>query len=169
MLHPRYINAVLALFLAVFYAAHGVWEGLFLLGFTGYSGIAHIFGMVIFTILIVHAVISLLLVFVFDGRNRPVIYPRSNAAVYLQRITGIIVIVLVYLHITFYNAPFSGPMNILMVVLLGIHIGVSLPRAAVTLGLVGSDSGMKIFQAASWAASILIMIVTILGFWGAYY
>ncbi|QHI72746.1 hypothetical protein [Aminipila terrae] len=153
----RCINAWLGAAAVALFTIHGITMGLFLAGYLDYSPTRKYWGYALLICIILHGVISLMLVIFADGKRKSFVYFKENRKTHLQRILGIIGAVLICHHMVAYGYVNAAGVYILkepsfttfiteaaMAVVLGAHIVLSLPKAAITLGMIKTQKEIKL-------------------------
>lgn len=115
-----------------------------------------------------HAVLSIcILIFVHDGSDLK--YAKNNVATILQRITAVLIIALLYFHLNAYSHVVSGISLTTVQTVLHIiteflffavvitHVAISIPKSVITLGLVSSESNVKLIERISYILGAVIM------------
>lgn len=151
------INAGLGLFTVVVLLAHiGV-------GFQSLKGVTlpvtEVMPILTMVLVILHALLSMMiLMFVHEGNSAA--YPKLNLSTIVQRASGILLVVpLVISHTKVYSDPgtytlLHGISEIAFFILAFAHIGVSVPKALVTLGALKKEKTVKIVSIISAVAAL---------------
>lgn len=116
-----------------------------------------------------HAVLSIcILIFVHDGSDFK--YAKNNVATILQRISAILIIALLYFHLNAYAYVVSGISLTITQTILHIitellffavvitHVSISTPKSFITLGLLSSESKVKLIERMSYILGAVIMV-----------
>lgn len=156
------INAVLSLLISVLLVVHSIKEMLFISGFTKFSPINGITG-VIFTVLFsLHAIISICVFFFSREKNNPTQYASLNIGTIIQRILAVAMLILIHTHFlcvrhqepdTFF-AVFNTAVGVficsaVLACTAFAHSMISFPKALITLGITKSERSRKITETVS--------------------
>ena len=100
-------------------------------------------------------------------------YRKENWRLITQRISGIVILILLYphmrvLHLIISGASFSGGAKFLVLVTeilfagaAFLHLSVSFSRSMLTLGLLRNDRMEKLVDCATWIICGLLMVLTV--------
>ena len=153
----RIINSLLAAACVVLLLLHVLWAAALLVGLTGYTPFISRIGWAFLVCAASHGLLSFYLVL---GHDRPAPrfpYPRSNAAAWVQRLSGAAIVVLViphlneaYGHVTMGgwflpHEPTAGRylLEALLLIAVALHLAVSLPRLPLSLGLLRDEGSLR--------------------------
>ncbi|WP_312091405.1 hypothetical protein [Aminipila sp.] len=174
----RYINSLLGVAAVFFFTVHGITMGLFLAGYLDYSPTRKYWGYALLVCVILHGILSMMLVIFADGKRKHTAYFKKNAGTHAQRILGIISAILIYRHMAAYGYVNEAGIYIFreptfsrfiteftMALVVGAHIVLSLPKAAITLGVITSQEEMKNQRNLAY---MIFFIVESVAFYGLY-
>ncbi|WP_312648549.1 hypothetical protein [Aminipila sp.] len=172
----RYINSLLGVAAVILFVIHGITMGLFLAGYLDYSPTRKYWGYALLVCVILHGILSMMLVIFADGKRKHLAYLKKNAGAHSQRILGIIAAVLIYRHMAAYGYVneagiyiFKEPTlttfisEVLMAIVVGAHIVLSLPKAAITLGVITKQEEMKNQRNLAYTIFFLVESVSLYG------
>jgi succinate dehydrogenase/fumarate reductase cytochrome b subunit len=150
--------------------------GLFLANYLPYSSMWSYWGYALLLCTILHAVLSIFLVTLGDGKKKKIGYMKQNAGAYAQRIFGIVMIILIYLHMSAYGyinengayilkepTKLTFIAEVLLVLIAGGHIVLSLPKAAITLGMITQESEYKKYKNLSYMIFFVVAGISLNG------
>ena len=118
-----------------------------------------------------HVILSLCIVFFMHDGTSMACYQRKNIKTILQRVSGIIMICLVHLHVEEYSFIVAGTplsslskMRIIGVELLFwgflfIHIAISLSKSFISLGLIRTEKAERLIDGVAKIVCIILMII----------
>lgn len=174
MISLRKINVLLTIIAILMLLNHAVLLVLYFYGFISYSPSFYMTGRNLFYPVVAHIIISLYLHFKDTSRgvNR---YHNLNSETNQQFITGILMIIFITLHImgyssyhlvelnTFYSVIYHFTVDALMFTSIVTHLRVSIPKLMISLGFLGKKEAYHNFKKWTNWASLIILIVLILG------
>jgi hypothetical protein len=123
-------------------------------------------------LVVVHAIISILLGFLGHKgaeKRKCKEYPKLNVSTMIQRISGVLMLILLVLHIvgaSNYYQPkiLHAVLHPLFFAIVLAHVAVSVSKAMITLGI-GNAKAVKIVDVAVKVICILTFIASVLGFY----
>ena len=156
----RIINSFLAAVCVALLFVHALWAAALLAGLTGYSPFISRIGWVFLVCAAIHGLLSFYLVLFHDRPALRFPYPRSNAAAWVQRISGaaLVVFVLPHLNEAYGHVTMSGwflpheptlgryLLEAGLLVSVVLHLWVSLPRLPLSLGLLRDEGSFRRWQ-----------------------
>lgn len=150
------INAGLALLTAATGLIHIIYNVISYLMFIHNEMLTHIIADVFMTLTIIHAVLGMIAITVMGDGSSIKLYPKQNMNTIIQRITGMIMFPLLFLHANTFdllmkNAKIGNTVVIGLLIVVQIlffgdvlaHIALSIPRALITLGRITSQGQKK--------------------------
>ncbi|MBN7774355.1 hypothetical protein [Clostridium aminobutyricum] len=174
----RTINSFLGLASILLFCIHGISMGLFLAGYFPYSHTRAYWGYALLLCVILHAILSLFLITLGDGKKKQFSYVKQNAGSYIQRILGILMIALIYLHMSAYGyinedgayllkEPDKSTFvtQVLLVLVAGAHLLLSFPKSAITLGMINNESEYKNYKNLSYMIFFIVVGISLNGLW----
>ncbi|MHC1722784.1 MAG: hypothetical protein AB9836_06215 [Aminipila sp.] len=172
----RYINSLLGVAAVILFVIHGMTMGLFLAGYLDYSPTRKYWGYALLICIILHAIISMMLVVFTDGKRKHMVYFKKNVGAHSQRILGIVAAILIYRHMAAYGYVNEAGIyilkeptiatfitEVLMAIVVGTHIVLSLPKAAITLGVISKQEEMKNQRNLAYTIFFLVEFVSLYG------
>ena len=121
-----------------------------------------------------HILLSGIIVFFMHDRGRGMIYPCLNVRTLIQRITAVLMILMLILHLnTFKLLSYSAGSNdllfaaviILQVLFFGVtllHTAVSAGNALITLGMISTDKARRNFDITVWIiCAVFFAVLTV--------
>lgn len=172
----RFVNGLLGAAAAILFAIHSISMGMVLAGYIQYSYSLKYWAYALLVCLILHAVISIALVVFETGKNRIDRYAKVNAGIHLQRISGIILIVLVYFHMNAYGYLSDDGVYILkeptmtgflsqvaLALIAGFHMVTGLPKSMISLGCIRDAKEMKAQKNFVYMVFFIVEAVAIYG------
>ena len=153
----RIINSLLAAACVLLLLFHALWAAALLMGLTGYSPFISRVGWVFLACVVLHGLLSFYLFLIHDRPAPRFPYPRSNAAAWVQRISGAAMVLFIiphlneaYGHVTMGgwflpHEPTAGRylLEALLLIAVALHLAVSLPRLPLSLGLLRDEGSLR--------------------------
>lgn len=166
-------NAVCSWMLTLFLLGHMLTMSIpMLTGGQDYSDCQILAGGIVATVLI-HVVLCIVSYYPRRGILNFQRYRKENWRLITQRISGIIILILLYphmrvLHLIISGATFSGGAKFLVLVTeilfagaAFLHLSVSFSRSMLTLGLLKNDRMEKLVDYVTWIICGLLMVLTV--------
>lgn len=166
-------NAVCSWMLTLFLLGHMLTMSIpMLTGGQDYSDCQILVGGIVATVLI-HVVLCIVSYYPRRGILNFHRYRKENRRLITQRISGIIILILLYphmrvLHLIISGASFSGGAKFLVLVTeilfagaAFLHLSVSFSRSMLTLGLLKNDRMEKLVDYVTWIICGLLMVLTV--------
>ena len=160
-------NAVCSWMLTLFLLGHMLTMSIpMLTGGQDYSDCQILAGGIVATVLI-HVVLCIVSYYPRRGVLNFHRYRKENWRLITQRISGIVILILLYphmrvLHLIISGATFSGLVTeILFAGAAFLHLSVSFSRSMLTLGLLKSDRMEKLVDYVTWIICGLLMVLTV--------
>lgn len=172
----RYINSLLGVAAALLFSIHAITMGLFLAGYLQYEPTRKYWGYALLVCVILHGLLSMMLVMFADGRRKYFAYFKKNIGIHTQRILGILTAALIYRHMAAYGyinevgiyvikEPTISRFitELIMAIIVGGHIVLGLPKAAITLGTIKSSEEIKSQRNLAYMIFFLVEAIAING------
>ena len=169
----RKINAWLSLVTTVFLLNHAIIHAVWMLAEIGLvknpSGMAWI----MYGLMMIHAIISIVLAVLGHkgaGKRKCNEYPKMNIPTNIQRMSGVLLILLTALHIAGTVGILTPPKTVhailptIFFTITMAHVSVSVSKAFITLGI-GSAKFIKVLDIAVKVMCAIILIADIIGFY----
>ena len=166
-------NAVCSWMLTLFLLGHMLTMSIpVLTGGQDYSDCQILAGWIVATVLI-HVVLCIVSYYPRRGILNFHRYRKENWRLITQRISGIVILILLYphmrvLHLIISGATFSGGAKFLVLVTeilfagaAFLHLSVSFSRSMLTLGLLKNDRMEKLVDYVTWIICGLLMVLTV--------
>ena len=166
-------NAVCSWMLTLFLLGHMLTMSIpMLTGGQDYSDCQILEGGIVATVLI-HVVLCIVSYYPRRGILNFHRYRKENWRLITQRISGIVILILLYphmrvLHLIISGASFSGGAKFLVLVTeilfagaAFLHLSVSFSRSMLTLGLLRNDRMEKLVDCVTWIICGLLMVLTV--------
>lgn len=166
-------NAVCSWMLTLFLLGHMLTMSIpMLTGGHDYSDCHILAGGIVATVLI-HVVLCIVSYYPRRGMLNFHRYRKENWRLITQRISGIVILILLYphmrvLHLIISGASFSGGAKFLVLVTeilfagaAFLHLSVSFSRSMLTLGLLRNDRMEKLVDCVTWIICGLLMVLTV--------
>ena len=166
-------NAVCSWMLTLFLLGHMLTMSIpMLTGGQDYSDCQILAGWIVATVLI-HVVLCIVSYYPRRGILNFHRYRKENWRLITQRISGIVILILLYphmrvLHLIISGASFSGGAKFLVLVTeilfagaAFLHLSVSFSRSMLTLGLLKNDRMEKLVDYVTWIICGLLMVLTV--------
>ena len=156
----RIVNSLLAAACVVLLLLHVLWAAALLAGLIGYTPFISRIGWAFLACVVLHGLLSFYL-FLFHDRPAPRFpYPRSNAAAWVQRISGagMVLFIIPHLNEAYGHVTMSGwflpheptvgryLLEAGLLVSVVAHLWVSLPRLPLSLGLLRDEGSFRRWQ-----------------------
>lgn len=174
----RTINSILGFVSILLFCIHGITMSFFLAGYLPYSHTRIYWGYALLVCVILHGILSLFLITLGDGKKKQISYLKQNAGSYLQRILGILMIVLIYFHMSAYGSTNEEGIYVLkepdkitfvtqalLTLVAGAHITLSFPKSAITLGMVSSEAEYQNYKNLSYMIFFIIVGMSLYSMW----
>lgn len=168
----RKINAVLSLFSTILILLHAIFYSVWMLSRGGIAKMSAYLSQTLVVVMVAHAIISIALAVlsrkgVKKGEYKT--YPKMNVATIVQRISGILIILLLSVHIAgsinhFQPKILHAILHPLFFIIVLAHVAVSVSKAFITLGI-GSARAIKIIDIVAKVISGLTIIACVVGFY----
>lgn len=134
----RKINSRLSLAAAILFLFHAGLMSLLLSGVIPYMPWYKITGRGLLVAFIAHAALSMFIFFTnLQDNHKGTLYVKHNRSTMLQRILAIVMLFMAFIHIQ--NGAALWGYQVLYIAVASTHISLSLPRALLTAGAVGSE------------------------------
>ena len=159
-------NAVCSWMLTLFLLGHMLTMSIpVLTGGQDYSDWQILAGGIVATVLI-HVVLCIVSYYPRRGILNFHRYRKENWRLITQRISGIVILILLYphmrvLHLIISGASFSGGAKFLVAGAAFLHLSVSFSRSMLTLGLLKNDGMEKLVDYVTWIICGLLMVLTV--------
>ena len=171
----RIINAFLAAVCVALLVVHALWAAALLAGLTGYSPFISRIGWVFLVCAASHGLLSFYLVLFHDRPAPRFPYPRSNAAAWVQRISGAALVVFViphlneaYGHVTMTgwflpHEPTVGRylLEAGLLVAMTLHLWQSLPRLPLSFGLLRDERSLMRWRRGLHTGVLLVGLIVL--------
>ena len=168
------LNAIFGLLTIAMLLVHGGYEVYAYINLLYNPGVTKTLGLMILGALIIHMALGMgIVMFAHDGSELRK-YPKQNKGTIIQRASAIGIIVFLFGHLNAFNilnSHIGGVFSLVLVLIIQalffgsafLHVGTSLSKAFITLGLLESIETKKKMDKAVWAilaiAFVVIMIV----------
>ena len=163
MMNLRKTNAVFSLISTILLLTHAIYSGVWLLSRCSLPKAPSAIPRALTIFFLLHAIISIvLMVTSLKGGKGNKVYLKLNAATVVQRVSGVLMIAFVALHVL----HVSGAMMLLPLLFLLVlaHVAVSTSKAFVTLGI-GNARFIKYSDVAVKVICAVTLMVDIIGFY----
>lgn len=169
----RKINAVLGLITTLLILDHAIFHAVWMLSGCSIEKSAGGMSMFMFVVMIVHAAVSIVLaVLGHKGAEKRKCngYPKLNRATIIQRMSGVLLILLTVLHIAGAVGGLKLPKLVcafllpLFFTVVLTHVAVSVSKAFITLGI-GNARTVKAIDIVMKAICALTLIADVIGFY----
>ena len=169
----RKINAGVSLLSTVLLLNHAIIISVWMLSKGRVENTGSIMAWVLMGVTLVHALISIdLAISAHEGveKRKCKSYPKLNASTMVQRISGVLMLVFVVLHVTGATGLMKPPQPVHAVVpplffaLALTHGAVSASKALITLGI-GNAKFVKVFDLAIKAVCGITLVACVVGFY----
>ena len=169
----RKINAVVGLLTTLLLFDHSIFHAVWMLGRGAVEKSVDIMPWLLMGLMALHAVLSMGIVMLSRGDgNGPVgnAYTKSNVSTIIQKVSGMLLIVLTALHVASAAGPLVLPAVVgaivtpLFYAVALVHVGFSVSKALITLG-VGNVKVIKIVDIAAKAIFASILVFDIVSFY----
>lgn len=166
----RKINAVLSLIATLLFLDHAIFQAVHMLSEGGIKQSASFMPYILTVTMILHALLSIVLAILGHkgaDKRKCEAYPKLNIATNIQRISGVLLILLTALHISEMTGRLQLPPAIYLILtplffaVALMHVAVSTSKAFITLGIGNAktvkavDIVMKILCAATLIADVV--------------
>lgn len=169
----RKINAVISLITTVLFMDHAIFNAVWMLSRGSVEKSADFMPWVLVGFMALHAIISIELAMTAHQvveKKDVASYPKKNVATVVQRISGMLLIVLTALHIAGTAGPLQPPqfihavLPVLFYIVAFAHVAISTSKALITLG-VGNAKVIKAFDIIVKVICALTLVADIVGFY----
>lgn len=168
----RKINAVLSLVSTILILVHAIFYSVWMLARGGVAKMGSYLSQTLVVLMLAHAIISILLAFLgHKGAEKRKVksFPKLNLSTIIQRISGILIILLTSIHILgavnhFQPKILHAILHPLFFIIVLAHVAVSTSKAFITLGI-GNAKTVKIIDIAIKVICVLTIIACIVGFY----
>lgn len=168
----RKVNAVISLISTILILAHAIFYSVWMLFRAGFAKMSAYPSQILVVLMMVHAIISIVLAILgHKGAEKRKCnnYPKMNKQTYVQRISGIMLILFIGLHIAgalnhFQPKILHAILHPLFFIIALTHVAVSTGKAFITLGI-GSVKAIKIISIVIKIICVLTIIACIVGFY----
>lgn len=168
----RKINAALSLVSTILILIHSIFYGVWMLLRCSIAKISALPSRILVVFMLAHAIISVALgVLGHKGAQKIKCkgYPKQNLSTMLQRISGILLILLIGFHIAgaithFQPKILHAILHPLFFVIVLSHVAVSTSKAFITLGI-GNTKAIKIIDIMVKVICVLTIVMCIVGFY----
>ena len=168
----RKINAALSLFSTILILLHAIFYSVWMLSRGGIAKISAYLSQMLVVFMVAHAIISIVLAVlsrkgVKKGKYKT--YPKMNVATIVQRISGVLIILLLGVHIAgsinhFQPKILHAILHPLFFIIVLAHVAVSTSKAFITLGI-GNAKAIKIIDIVAKVICGLTIIACVIGFY----
>ena len=158
-------NACISLLLVVLFLAHSVYELIACLLLYNDPVTIRVFGLTVASFVSVHAVLSAISYFK-NHDSKTIAYPKLNIRTMLQRISAVLILLLLPLHMRTAGMVIPNDISTASVILeavqvvffglLYLHIAVSFSRALITLGWITEERTKKRIDLIAWILCSLL-------------
>lgn len=168
----RKVNAVISLISTILILVHSIFYSVWMLFRAGFAKMSAYPSRILVVLMMVHAIISIVLAILgHKGAEKRKCnnYPKMNKQTYVQRISGILLILFIVLHIAgalnhFQPKILHAILHPLFFIIALTHVSVSTSKAFITLGI-GNAKFIKIIDIAIKIICGLTLIACIVGFY----
>lgn len=162
----KLVCSMLGLLSAITFFIHSIYASGLMLGLVPFSMVLIILGMILGLSLLLHALLGLIPVWIRNFSNRRK-YLQENSSTLLQQLSGLLVIGFTFYH-TYYMSHkpsvFSLFLMILMLIAIGYHIYIGLPKCLITLGRIDEEEDMKKARIYAIVLGLLPMVLCIIAY-----
>lgn len=167
------INAILALISVFLLLAHVVYEIWSYMSFYYNPGMTVLIAYGFVTCVMLHIVISVFIVAYKHDGDALGKYPKKNIRTIIQRASAAGILVLLPFHIKtgdWVTSHFGGTVFFIVLIVLGVlfwaftflHVGSSLTRALITLGIIKERKTQKIIDWTVWVISAALFVASVI-------
>ena len=168
----RKINACLSIITSVLFLDHTIFLSVWMLSRCSIEKKADMMPWVLLAVTVIHAVLSIVLAILGHKgaeKRKCKEYPKMNIPTYVQRITGILMLLLLGLHIAgagnhYKPKIFHAIMQPLFFAAALAHISVSTSKAMITLGI-GNAKVVKIVDIIMRIICVVAFVAAVAGFY----
>lgn len=153
----RYVNSALGAACLLLLLGHLLWGAALLFGIIGYTPLIARLGWALLVCLILHALLSLYLVFIQDRPRPRFPHARANSGAWVQRLSGLALLLLLiphvvrgYGHMTMSGFFLPDPptvgrylMESLLLLAVALHLEQSLSKLTLSLGLLRDERSLE--------------------------
>jgi len=167
------LNAIVSWILSLVLVCHLLYtSGVFIFGFFNFT-LNKVLSLAVMILLGVHVFLCLIILFILHDGTRLEGYKGKNKQTIAQRGTAIIIMGMVHLHVQAFNFISMGEVlstgqKIFIILTEAIyfgailtHLGVSLSKSFISLGLIRTDNAQKKFDKIMGVISNILKVVTI--------
>lgn len=177
------INTIIALIIVFTLLGHIVTTMIFLLNGFRIELLNNIFARTTYALFLLHILISIYVLFKHDAKPITVKYPKESKRVWIQRASGVVMIILLHAHISqmvmvLKQIPIEDAgkikfcvINIMFFAAIFVHIAVSFSRAFISLGIMTeietiekTDRLVRILSLLAFIAMTVALISFIAGY-----
>ena len=168
----RKVNAVISLISTILLLVHAIFYSVWMLLRAGIAKMSAYPSQILVVLMLTHAIISIVLaVLGHKGAEKRKCndYPKMNKQTYVQRITGILLILFIGLHIAgalnhFQPQILHAIVHPLFFIIALAHVAVSTNKAFITLGI-GNAKCIKMIDIVIKIICVFTIIACIIGFY----
>ena len=168
----RKINAVLSLFTTVLLMDHAIFFSVWMLSRCSIEKSADFMPRILAVLMVLHAILSIILLIKNHKgaeKNKHKKYSELNIETYVQRITGVLIILMMGLHIAgaanhFHPKILHAILHPLFFAVALAHCAVSVDKAFVTLGI-GSAKFIRVVNVAMKIVCGATLVAGVIGFY----
>jgi hypothetical protein len=167
----RKVNAVLSIVCTVLILYHAIFLSVWMLSRCSIAKIENFTSFMLMPLVLAHAIISIMLGVLAhknEEKRKYKEYPKLNAATILQRVGGILMILLLILHIVgaqnhYQPKILHAVLHPLFFAVVLSHVAVSGSKAMITLGI-GSAKAVKVVDLVIKVICVATFIASVIGF-----
>ena len=168
----RKTNAVISLISTILILVHAIYYAVWMLFRVGIAKMSVYPSQILVVLMGVHAIISIVLAILGHkgaGKEKGNGYPQMNKETHVQRISGILLILLIGVHIAgalnhFQPKILHAILHPLFFIIALAHVAVSTSKAFITLGI-GNAKAIKIIDIVIKIICVLTIVASIVGFY----
>lgn len=168
----RKVNAVISLISTILILGHAIFYAVWMLFRAGIAKMSAYPSKILVVLMLAHAIISIVLAFLgHKGAEKRKCndYPKMNKQTCVQRISGVLLILLIGLHIAgalnhFQPKILHAILHPLFFIIVLAHVAVSTSKAFITLGI-GNATAIKMIDIVIKIICLLTVIACIVGFY----
>lgn len=141
----RKINSYISLVATTFFVIHAGLMCLLLSGGIPYRPWYKPAGFILLAMFGVHAILSLIIYFRDKNKNEQgKVYWKGNKTTIIQRVLAVLMLLMTVMHVK--NGIDILIYQVIFIAITSAHIGISFPRALLTVGAIESEKAYKRFQ-----------------------
>lgn len=168
----RKVNAVISLISTILILVHAIFYSVWMLFRAGFAKMSVYPSQILVVLMMAHAIISIVLAILgHKGADKKKCnnYPEMNKQTYVQRISGVLLILFIGVHIVgalnhFQPKILHAILHPLFFIIALTHVAVSTSKAFITLGM-GNAKFIKIISIVIKIICVLTIIACIVGFY----